>query len=371
MVFALSKRIFDSMEVLKDVLQEEKNCGVSVLAVFDDLPKECSKVFQLNPAGEHAVSFLREMERADENFHFDPYEEEAAEASMKQLSNISLKMVSQAFSLPKTITFLEMYGVGRVEHLNPLKRWQDNNPVKSLAAPVGVGTDGQLFQLDLHEKFQGPHGLVAGMTGSGKSEFIITYILSMAVSYHPEEVAFVLIDYKGGGLTGAFEDKERGIHLPHLVGTITNLDGSAIQRSLMSIESELKRRQSLFNAAKSAAGEGTMDIYSYQKLYRAKKVAEPLPHLFIISDEFAELKKQQPEFMDQLISAARIGRSLGVHLDPRHAEALWRRQRPDLEQYQISCLPPGAGPDGQHGHAQAAGGRGAAGHGPLLPAGGL
>ena len=212
------------------------------------------------------------------------------------------------------ITFLEMFDVGRIEHLVSANRWKENNPVKSLATPVGISTDGSLFCLDLHEKYQGPHGLVAGMTGSGKSEFIITYILSMAVNFHPDEVAFILIDYKGGGLTGAFEDEKRGIHLPHLVGTITNLDGASIQRSLVSIQSELKRRQRIFNEVKSATNEGTMDIYTYQKLYREQKVKEPLPHLFIISDEFAELKKQEPEFMDQLISAARIGRSLGVHL---------------------------------------------------------
>lgn len=233
---------------------------------------------------------------------------------MHTLANIRLKQASRALSLPKMITFLEMFNTGRIEQLNPLKRWQENNPVKSLAAPVGVGEDGSAFMLDLHEKRQGPHGLVAGMTGSGKSEFIITYILSMAINYHPDEVAFVLIDYKGGGLAGAFENPQTGVRLPHLVGTITNLDGASIQRSLMSIESELRRRQRLFNKVKSDVNEGTMDIYSYQKLYREGRVAEPIPHLFIISDEFAELKQQRPEFMDSLISAARIGRSLGVHL---------------------------------------------------------
>ena len=207
-----------------------------------------------------------------------------------------------------------MYNVGKVEHLNPISRWERNNPVKSLAVPIGMGTDGKLFTLDLHEKYQGPHGLVAGMTGSGKSEFIITYILSLAVNFSPDEVAFVLIDYKGGGLADAFVDQKRGIHLPHVVATITNLDGAAIQRSLTSIQSELSRRQELFKRAKSETGEGTMDIYDYQRLYRNKQVSEPMPHLFIISDEFAELKKQQPEFMDALISAARIGRSLGIHL---------------------------------------------------------
>ena len=154
-------------------------------------------------------------------------------------------------------------------------------------------------------------------TGSGKSEFIITYILSMAVNFSPDEVAFLLIDYKGGGLTDAFDKKNSDgstLHLPHLVGTITNLDGAAVSRSMISIESELERRQRIFKDAKVRCNESTMDIYDYQRLYRAHRVEEPLPHLFIISDEFAELKSQQPEFMDKLISTARIGRSLGVHL---------------------------------------------------------
>ena len=92
----------------------------------------------------------------------------------------------------------------------------------------------------------------------------------------------MLIDYKGGGLAGAFDDPVNGIELPHLAGTITNLDGAAIARSLVSIQIEMKRRQRVFNEAKSIAGEGTMDIYMYQRLYRNQVVAEPMPHLFII-----------------------------------------------------------------------------------------
>lgn len=117
-----------------------------------------------------------------------------------------------------------------------------------------------------------------------------------------------MIDYKGGGMAKSFEN------LPHTVGIITNLDGSAIKRSLVSIESELRRRQKIFAEVSKQIGVSNIDIYKYQKLYREGAVSEPLQHLFIISDEFAELKTQQPEFMAQLISAARIGRSLGVHL---------------------------------------------------------
>lgn len=314
LIFALSKKLFESHEALKDILQSDERRGISIIAAYDDLPKESQKIITLSNGKQNTLTIMSADGGEDAYFTIDYEGRNAIPDTMRILMNTSLKTVSQMQEMPKMVTFLEMFKAGRIEQLNPLKRWKENNPVKSLAAPVGVGADGSLFVLDLHEKRQGPHGLVAGMTGSGKSEFIITYILSMAINYHPDEVAFVLIDYKGGGLAGAFENPQTGIRLPHLVGTITNLDGASIQRSLMSIESELVRRQRLFNEVKSTVNEGTMDIYAYQKLYRAGKVSEPVPHLFIISDEFAELKQQQPEFMDKLISAARIGRSLGVHL---------------------------------------------------------
>ncbi|MBQ3356044.1 MAG: type VII secretion protein EssC [Oscillospiraceae bacterium] len=311
-VFALSKELFNATEMLKELLSSEEYTGVSLVTAFDGAPKECSKLISLKNGCSYIDLVNPEVE--DQPFEMDPSDPGNMQQSMQLIMQTKLRMEAQQYALPNMISFLEMYKAGRVEHLNPIARWAANNPVKSLAAPLGVGTDGKLFYLDLHEKRQGPHGLVAGMTGSGKSEFIITYILSMAVNFSPDEVAFVLIDYKGGGLADAFVDPARDIHLPHVVATITNLDGASINRSLVSIRSELKRRQAVFKKAKSETNEGTMDIYDYQKLYRNKRVKEPMPHLFIISDEFAELKKQQPEFMDELISTARIGRSLGVHL---------------------------------------------------------
>lgn len=311
-VLALSKELFDCVESLKGVLGEGEYAGVSLIAAFEGIPKECSRIIDLR-ARPKLVS-LASAGQDDQQFEMDYLEERDAYRAMREIMGLKLMIGSHTYALPNMVTFLEMFGAGRVEHLNPLRRWAENNPVKSLSVPIGIGTDGRLFSLDLHETRQGPHGLVAGMTGSGKSEFLVTYILSMAVNFSPDEVAFILIDYKGGGLADAFENKDRGIHLPHLVGTITNLDGASIDRSLMSIKSELTRRQTIFKNVKQRIGEGTLDIYDYQKLYRARKVDEPMPHLFIISDEFAELKQQQPMFMDELISAARIGRSLGVHL---------------------------------------------------------
>lgn len=315
-IVAADKTLFERAEFIKPILDAGKNLGFSAITMFDqlsNLPKECSLVIDL---GEKQSKIYDKNDVSGEvtNFIADcnpcPNILELAIA----LSNISLDLSSQKFNLPNQLTFLQMYNVGKIEHLNPLSRWKENDPTKSLRAPVGVDTMGEDFYLDLHEKFHGPHGLIAGTTGSGKSEYIITYILSLAVNYHPNEVSFILIDYKGGGLAGAFEDPEKGIKLPHLAGTITNLSGNAIKRSLVSIQSELKRRQAVFNEARKITQEGTVDIYKYQKLFREGVVKEPMSHLFIISDEFAELKSQQPDFMDELISAARIGRSLGVHL---------------------------------------------------------
>lgn len=313
LIFVLDNNLLDGHEFIKKLMQAE-NHGASFVVANENLPKETQKIIYLREGESGVCTTLSTNGSEEVDFTLDSYDKNAVAESLRVISNTKMKTLTQNQEMPKMITFLEMFKAGRIEQLNPVKRWRENNPVTSLEAPVGVGGDGKLFMLDLHEKRQGPHGLVAGMTGSGKSEFLITYILSMAVNYHPDEVAFVLIDYKGGGLAGAFENPVTGVRLPHLVGTITNLDGSSIQRSLMSIESELIRRQKVFNEVKSVVNEGTMDIYAYQKLYRAGKVSEPMPHLFIISDEFAELKQQQPEFMSQLISTARIGRSLGVHL---------------------------------------------------------
>ncbi len=304
-----------NVSVLDDIMKTGIFLGFSILfstsklnslshdvTTFINISQNEGGMFENELVSDKRVSFVPDYI----NFDLEPL--------IYTVSNIPIDLNEGKFELPTVYSFLEMYNVSNVKQLNSFNRWKSNDPTKSLSVPVGINQSGDLFKLDLHEKVHGPHGLVAGMTGSGKSEFIITYILSMAVNFHPNEVNFVLIDYKGGGLAGAFENKETGVTLPHLAGTITNLDVGEINRSLSSLQSELKRRQAIFNEARDITGESTIDIYKYQKLYREGKVNEPVSHLFIISDEFAELKAQQPEFMSQLISTARIGRSLGVHL---------------------------------------------------------
>lgn len=309
-ILAFSKQLADRSEIVKQVSTCGGNCGFSLVAFYDELrhlPKDCSGVIDLSHSTAH---FYDKNDTSGDYTPFAPeyYVSGGEDELAVTLANIELDSMAENFDLPGMFTFLEMFGVGRIEHLNCLTRWHDNDPTVSLETAVGIDTMGELFKLDLHEKYHGPHGLIAGMTGSGKSEFIITFILSLAINYHPHEVSFILIDYKGGGMAKAFE------RLPHTAGIITNLDGAEVNRSLVSIEAELKRRQDIFSRTSKMVGTSNIDIYKYQKLYRDGTVTEPLPHLFIISDEFAELKTQQPEFMKKLISAARIGRSLGVHL---------------------------------------------------------
>lgn len=303
-------------DLLKTVTETDENIGFSFLIIENRLSKLPSKCNNFITVSENNSGILKNSYEKQEQTSFADeinYNIDMLQVT-KILSNIPIEFEDGLKELPNMITFLEMEKVGKVEQLNILNRWNTNDATASLKAEIGVSEDGDLMYLDLHEKFHGPHGLIAGMTGSGKSEFIITYILSMCINYSPDDVAFILIDYKGGGLAGAFENKVTGINLPHLAGTITNLDKAEMDRTLVSINSELKRRQTLFNEARDNLGESTIDIYKYQRFFKEGRVKEAIPHLFIICDEFAELKSQQPDFMDNLISVARIGRSLGVHL---------------------------------------------------------
>ncbi len=305
-----------NFDFIKKILNNKENLGFSLIILTEkitNIPDQCKSF--VNIYQEKAELYRNEINNKAIVFNLDLDSNYKYYECAKVLANIHIEIDSEEEGqLPNKLGFLQMYDVGKIEQLNSPNRWAKNNPILSLAAPIGFGKNGEKIVLDLHEKYHGPHGLIAGMTGSGKSEFLITYILSMAINFHPYEVQFILIDYKGGGLAGAFENANINLKLPHLVGTITNLDATEIKRSLASIDSELKRRQRLFNIAREKTGESTIDIYKYQKMYRNGIVKEPISHLFIISDEFAELKTQQPEFMSNLISTARIGRSLGVHL---------------------------------------------------------
>ena len=311
LIVAADRVLADKIQSLKEFTQNpSKYNNISMLALYDErkfLPKSCSTICSIENAKVTLADFnnITDKPLEIENaicFNGDP------EDIFVNMANIELDIIGKDRLLPTELTYFEMFESGKPEHLDVLAHWEENDPVKSLAAPIGVDADGYTIKLDIHEKAHGPHGLIAGMTGSGKSEFIISYIASMAVNYSPEEVAFVLIDFKGGGMADVFKK------LPHLAGSITNLDGNELQRSFIAIESELEKRQALFKEISEKKKISNIDIYKYQKLRKEDKSLKPLPHLIIISDEYAELKQQHADFMEQLIRIARIGRSLGVHL---------------------------------------------------------
>ena len=293
-----------------DRMQHIHSSSMRVIALAgesDGLPKECRSVIVLE---NNQGVLYRDIEKFPEPVLFTM---EHMPQNMRDFAsaicNVKLNDLSRDSKLVDMLSLFDMLRCGNVRQLNAHERWINSNPVKTLAAPVGIDKYGTLLSLDIHQNAHGPHGLIAGMTGSGKSEFIITYLLSMAINYSPLEVGFILIDYKGGGMSDTLQ------HLPHVVGTIDNLSGShGIHRALVSIKSEILHRQRVFKEVSEKHHISGMDIYKYQKLYRAGKIQEPMQHLILVSDEFAELKEQEGDFIDDLVSMARIGRSLGVHL---------------------------------------------------------
>jgi S-DNA-T family DNA segregation ATPase FtsK/SpoIIIE len=303
-VVVLDETLVTDHVVMEFLRQDPVDLGCSVVVVqetMSGLSDSVTTVIDIRDK-ETGVLVLEKGELRDTRFvpdrvpaGFDPERLSRMVGALHHLQDVRS-------SIPESVTFLELYEVERVDQLTVPERWAANAPHRTLGVPLGLRGPGDVVRLDLHEKAHGPHGLVAGTTGSGKSEIIQSYILSLAVTFHPHDVAFLLIDYKGGGMANLFAD------LPHLLGTITNLDGAQSMRALVSINAELKRRQRVF------AAHDVNHINQYQKLVKDGEAAEPMPHLFLISDEFAELKSEQPEFMDELVSTARIGRSLGIHL---------------------------------------------------------
>ncbi len=307
LIFVISNYELIAEHVILEYLEGEKLAELGISVIFAETTQE-----RMTENVHTLVRYVNEREgdivinakkAVDTHFSLDRHDGSTNERFARMLKSLH-HQIGMTNSIPNSVSFLEMLDVKEVESIPIQNNWLVNESSKSLAVPVGFKGKEELVHLNLHEKAHGPHGLLAGTTGSGKSEFLQTYILSLAVHYHPHEVAFLLIDYKGGGMAQPFKE------IPHLLGTITNIEGSKnfSMRALASINSELKRRQRLFD-------EFTVThIDDYTTLYKEGKANEPLPHLFLISDEFAELKSEEPEFIHELVSTARIGRSLGVHL---------------------------------------------------------
>ncbi len=208
------------------------------------------------------------------------------------------QILARKLDIPVDETFLDQLTAVATQN------WQNSRSAELadwLRVTIGTISGNRLRELHFEAKKDGVHGMIAGGTGSGKSEILMTLIVGLVLNYDPSILNFVLVDYKGGGAFKPFE------HLPHCVDIITNLNKSAVKRMFTAINAEMQRRQKL------NADTGTKDIVEYRaKGLHLTKAA--YPHLFIIIDEYAEMITDNPEFKDELDSITRVGRAQGVNL---------------------------------------------------------
>ncbi|KPC91127.1 secretion protein EccC [Streptomyces sp. NRRL F-6602] len=210
--------------------------------------------------------------------------------------------------LSSDVELTTLLGISDLYRHDPQTLWQQSTGSNRLKVPIAVGPDGSPVELDIKESAQGgtgPHGMLIGATGSGKSELLRTLVLALALSNSSETLNFVLVDFKGGATFLGLDE------LPHVSAVITNLAGEAalVGRMQDALHGELIRRQELLRAA----GNYTSAL-DYEKARAAGTPLEPLPSLFVIVDEFSELLSAHREFMELFVMIGRLGRSLGVHL---------------------------------------------------------
>ena len=209
----------------------------------------------------------------------------------------------------RQMDLMELVGIGDIRDFDPEKQWRRREGRERLAAPFGVTPEGQPVVLDIKESSQqgmGPHGLLIGATGSGKSEVLRTLVLALALTHSPEQLNLVLVDFKGGATFAGMSD------LPHVSAMISNLESelSLVDRMQDALQGEMVRRQEMLRQAGNYAN---VSDYEADRL-AGKHEFPPLPALFIVLDEFTEMLMAKPEFGEVFIMIGRLGRSLSVHL---------------------------------------------------------
>ncbi|WP_459974455.1 type VII secretion protein EccCa [Mycobacterium sp. MUNTM1] len=238
---------------------------------------------------------------------------EEAEATARRIGRFRLASAAHIVSLesdsrvadPGLMALLKIQDAAEII---PEQVWRKRTPRERLRVPIGITPNGQPLELDIKESAEGgmgPHGLCIGATGSGKSEFLRTLVLSMITSHSPDALNLVLVDFKGGATFLGLEG------VPHIAAIITNLEDELIlvDRMRDALAGEMNRRQELLRSAGNFA-----NVTEYERARANGAELDPLPALFIIVDEFSELLSQKPEFAELFVMIGRLGRSLHVHL---------------------------------------------------------
>lgn len=234
-----------------------------------------------------------------------------AEAFARRLTPLATINAASGSESTGPTEFTDLLGIGDIFSFVPDSAWRPRPARDRLRVPIGVTENGAPVHLDIKESAQqgmGPHGLVIGATGSGKSEFLRTLVLGLAMTHSPEQLNMVLVDFKGGATFAGMSD------MPHVSAVITNLaeELTLVDRMQDALSGEMVRRQELLRAAGNFAS-----IRDYEKARAAGTTDEslpPIPSLFIVVDEFSEMLTAKPEFIDLFVAIGRLGRSLGLHL---------------------------------------------------------
>ncbi|MGK4905054.1 FtsK/SpoIIIE domain-containing protein [Streptomyces albus] len=283
---------------LTQLLREGPRFGIHLICLDADrglLPEECRALVEEDHFGLLQVSqFGGSPVRSVRPDCVPPGWCEEVSRAMAPVRDVSEK---ESGALPDACRLLDLLGLEPPSAADIAARWKAGG--RSTAAVVGVSFDGP-FTIDLVR--DGPHGLVAGTTGSGKSELLQTLVASLAVANRPDAMNFVLVDYKGGA---AFKGCEQ---LPHTVGMVTDLDTHLVERALVSLGAEVRRREEMLEPV------GAKDIEAYELAGRRDPSLPALPRLLIVVDEFASMARELPDFVTGLVNIAQRGRSLGIHL---------------------------------------------------------
>ncbi|MBB5868613.1 S-DNA-T family DNA segregation ATPase FtsK/SpoIIIE [Allocatelliglobosispora scoriae] len=276
-----------------ELIQRGPGAGVTFLCLAGDerdLPSECQALFVRT-----AESAIVKARGGQQRVQPDQLSQVDAERVARALAPLAVVGAEAVGRIPDRVRYTDLAGQPTTDGLRAAWRLVPFNS----EVVLGRGTDGE-FAIDLVN--DGPHAIIAGTTRSGKSELVQTLVGALARHNSPEALNFLFVDYKGGPTFKDFQD------LPHVVSTVTNLDPALANRAISSLRAELKRRQVQLNSV------GAENVGSYLRLRVADPDLPPFPRLVIIIDEFAELKQNLPDLLEELVSVSRTGASVGVHL---------------------------------------------------------
>lgn len=298
-LLCLDERVTFDGATLSALLEVAPFCGVSVIWLGDQLalvPRQASAVLDCPaPAsGTPARLWFTDPDLPERSVDPDVLGADAAGRAARALAPVrDASGSSTTNAIPRIATLLESMGVSDADPADIVRRWESVDRY-ALRASIGIGPNGP-FEIDLVE--HGPHGLIAGTSGSGKSELLQSLIASLVVNYPPTRLNLLFIDYKGGASSNIFQP------LPHTVGYVTNLEADLAMRALTSLRAELDRRMRLLEGK-------AKDLADMLAQYPDEAPAS----LVIVVDEFATLVKEIPDFVTGMVDIAQRGRSLGIHL---------------------------------------------------------